>query len=792
MGHAFMTWPDISALPENFAAKFDRAMRRLSSIEPIKSSAPVELDDRPMGEGKTEDMLRFIAELDEGLICIFERTTQMAAQARDRLVALGVARSETEVYVGQTQNDPETGRPICAYVDQAKLVAAAGGKPRQLCARVNKRRKQTCPHYAECAYQKKLRAKPKYWFMTHAMLPLALPRKSKGPVVLVVIDEDPGPTLRTTRQFRAADLVGLRLSKINVEASRDALPGGDRPSDGAYEDGFRYNYEGGGGNAAAREFAKKTIDRVMQAIDNAIKVEDGVLRIKLRELPYPGDLMETRRLLWKLHQKVEVSPDPNQVDLARVEKLSGRNRKVRQACSLLKALADASALADNEFANGVFIQSDGDGKPVITAPEFKELHTDYHVPVMLLSASAEPSLLAHHWTGLEGVEKQVPVARYFDHARVIRVLDTMSKRSLIGDGGAELTPKGRKLRCLIEVKAWEHRDKGQFVEDQRVDILVVAQKAVVEQLREVGLPPNVDTAHFNAVEGKDQWRGVACVLIVGRPLPPPVLLLPMAERVSGRNLRCDRWYAKHPAVVPLVDRETGKVLAGPAFEAEYGIEDPIFAAVLRTTCDAAVLQADRSRALRRLENNPVEIIFLNDLDLTSYAFDEVINWSDMAPWHQVMAARGLALGPAASKGKNAVIAAAIPDQFVDAKAVENAFRGRGGLIPDPPFRHAVYGGLKLPGARYAVPMHFDALTISTARRIVQERFGSEAHLSANHAPIQEMLGEPHRSEPSAMFGMAQQIPPPCEFTINSPNGPKPITGGTIQWQARSTRLQPTS
>ena len=66
------------------------------------------------------------------------------------------------------------------------------------------------------------------------------------------------------------------------------------------------------------------------------------------------------------------------------------------------------------------------------------------------------------------------------------------------------------------------------------EVLVVAQKDTETALLERGLlPKNVATAHHNAIAGRDEWRDVAGLIVIGRTAPAPAAVERQAEAMTG-------------------------------------------------------------------------------------------------------------------------------------------------------------------------------------------------------------------------------------------------------------------
>jgi len=131
----------------------------------------------------------------------------------------------------------------------------------------------------------------------------------------------------------------------------------------------------------------------------------------------------------------------------------------------------------------------------------------------------------------------------------------------------------RDLATWIALRAIELRGRN----PGGADVLVVGQKATIEQLQRLRLPDNVTTVHFNALSGLDRWRSVAGLVILGRTLPAPATVERLAASISNRpavGLRDNAawWYGR-------VERQIG--LSGGGVHAVAGErhEDPLAEAI---------------------------------------------------------------------------------------------------------------------------------------------------------------------------------------------------------------------
>jgi hypothetical protein len=170
------------------------------------------------------------------------------------------------------------------------------------------------------------------------------------------------------------------------------------------------------------------------------------------------------------------------------------------------------------------------------------------------------------------------------------------------------------------------------------DVLVVAQKAVVEQLRALGLPPNVDCAHFGALRGLNRFRDVKRAIVVGRPALSNDALEMLTEALHMHDANV-REVARSP--VWATGKGVLETRSGPVEITTEQHPDAYCAALARTITQAEVVQAvARIRPYDRGPRNPCEIHVFGQHP-TGLTVDTVACWSDAdVPWWRVAMANG--------------------------------------------------------------------------------------------------------------------------------------------------------
>ncbi len=211
------------------------------------------------------------------------------------------------------------------------------------------------------------------------------------------------------------------------------------------------------------------------------------------------------------------------------------------------------------------------------------------------------------------------------------------------------------------------------------EVLVVAQQAVEEALaaelrRRVaagrlrdggkGLPARLHLAHHGAVTGLNAWERVEHVIVFGRPAQNRREGERLAEVVAGRAVEVvaeddgSRW----PTVaggIRMADG-TGTAVRQPRHP------DPLVEGMRWSVTEGAVLQAiGRARGVRR----PVRVDLFAELALP-LAVAEVVTWEEAVPDRLAVAAAEAALTGTALPLAPADLAAARPDLWPSAKAVE--------------------------------------------------------------------------------------------------------------------------
>ena len=557
------------------------------------SPPPAALVAASLGLGKTEaglaEALRLIAE-GRGPIVVATPTHklngELLGRAREMAARLGIA-ARVEMRLGREALDPagDGQARMCLDLDAVRGVEAAGlDAESNVCRQKLKGGGEAfCTHYARCAFQAQRRKAADLWLVSHAALGHTRPREVPEPA-LVVVDENPTGAL----------LRGVDGSWITLGADELApVPAGLV-----------------GVKAAGWEADRPELVAVRRKLaELAGRVELGTLR--RAELEAVGVTAEAARAAAgqaaALLVRPAIVPGMNATERRELlEEAAGNRARLRERAlyrALAEFLEDAGAATSGRVLR--VIDKRRDGAAVWRVVTLAPVARGWRAPTLVLDATARPEARPLLRAALPGLRDDLggEVVAATPHLRV-----TVVQGRNISKAALAASPK-----LAREVLAWTATRRREM--DARTHArthapaLLVCNAALEEKLAAEGLAaPRVETAHFNAMRGRDAWRASPLAVIAGRPLPSPQDVELLAGALTGRA--CERriapgaWY----------ERETSPLVAGGEVVGEQRRDrhpDPIAEAVRWQACEAEVLQAaGRLRAVNRTAETPAELVLI--------------------------------------------------------------------------------------------------------------------------------------------------------------------------------------
>jgi putative DNA primase/helicase len=581
-----------------------------------------------VGAGKTEaalrHSLRLLAQLradrDERVVVIAVPEHRLSAEIAGRFNALAHkqgASLHAKVWRGREAKRPGGGADarMCGDLNTVReALPLAVDVDKEVCA--------VCRLARNCAYVAQRPADADLWIVAHNIIFHAPPPPvSRRGVAALIIDESPWQ----------AGLVGLEGR--GIEITLDAL-----------EPGVMLAPRGK--NTGAR------LVKTRQTLATALRAApDGpVSRAALDSAGFDNEMgLDARRLEWR--RKVDSGPWRGRL----------ANKTLDPMTRLWRAVAALMADDGPELSGWLTLDRNRDGARVVRVTGRAEVGKAWRVPTLLVDAVLDTKLVHPYWPNIESKGQfnvQAP-------NQVIRQATgkSFSKAALAPPktkkGDKPRAKARRDIRAVILKRVRELGGRA----------LVVGNKTTVEAMQ---FPPNVDVAWFNAVAGRDQWKRVRLVVILGRPMPSPRTVEQMAAALTGAAPeRVEGWYERGDAYRLRRDGAGARrVLAESDRHPDRMVER-----IRARICAGEIIQAiGRGRGVNRTPRTPLEVLVLGDVILPiavdRFLPDEALNPSPV----DLMLAEG---GVAFEAGASAALAypQLWPTQSAAKKALQRANRG---------------------------------------------------------------------------------------------------------------------
>ena len=615
-----------------------------------------------VGSGKTREMIgavRAALKDDPGAVCAwFVPDHELAGEAAGRLRA-ALPNVPVGVWRGTGQPDPNAPaaapHAMCQRDDDVRALGEAGGEIAELCGNA---KRGFCRFHPKaggaCGYVVQGDQARRVWVMTHAMLPRAAPRALRrrtadadaAPAAdLVVIDEAFHKAMLGGGSGR--DAYAVALADLNAPIFK-TVP--DRPGDIAP------------GYAGARlASALSDLHGVLAAAAVGDRIDpDRLAAAGLDE----GSCRAARVYAWRCKQKL-----PDTLPAAPPGSVSGRlgtlgndNRRVLRVARLFEIAADV--LAERLGPAALQVTEDKAGGRAFVLRWRHEIHPAWLEAsrgIIHGDATMRPEIV-RQWLPRLSVLDPPPVAA--PHMRVVQVEDRAfgysavneKAKANIGEAGQKAAARNAvRVRRVVDELASRYAGRGTGGKDA---LAVLPQELEAEFRRgAVPLPANVGTLHFGKLRGQDAFRGVAALLVVSRPLPPPRAVEDDAEIIFGRTVA----RLSEGAFYPVAD--TVRVMAGgtgrPGKTRRH--PDPDAEAVRWAACEAEVIQAvGRGRGIHRTGGDPLDVFVLTNVPLDDVPVSAVCTldavWGDLADEDPVRALLKAGVLPASWAGVGAVLA----------------------------------------------------------------------------------------------------------------------------------------
>jgi hypothetical protein len=566
-------------------------------------------------------------------------THRLAEEASSKLLAVfGAHGISTAIYQSREAKDLKTGEPLCRNIEAVKAAQSIGADVHKTCCEKGKIK---CKFFDNCAFQLQ-REKARFAdvvFAAHEPMFVTLNRFGKDTFGLVIIDEGFSlkGILQDPRQTRMKinEICDVNLTNYPVRKKDEIL----------------------------REDTKKLgeISKKLQAA--LVQMPDG--RLMRQALIDAGDLSisyaAAAKLEFKRMVKIELRPDTSADERRSLIEKYKYMRQIRRRARMWKALEEFLN-GDQEIAGRLIIETvteAGVATRYLRVLGKKEIHETFtRLPLLHGDATMEIELVRHHLPDLTMLQEISVLA---PHERITQIVGLAVGKKILALPDRTAHPaafmkqqvRRDRLRALVI-----HLARGRRT-------LVISQKHVEDVFDDI---PNVDTAHYGAIEGLDRYGNVEALITIGRPMPSPLSIEMSGSALTGKPITVGQ-RVKQQRPVRFKDG-TERLLPCKAYD------DDDANLLCRAIAEAGVLQAlGRSRAVNRTPENPVEaFVILDDLTLP-VAIDALAHVADVEPNEiDKMMARGLVPEWPADAARFH------PDLFKDRKAADYRYR-RDGRVP---------------------------------------------------------------------------------------------------------------
>ena len=410
----------------------------------------------------------------------------------------------------------------------------------------------------------------------------------------------------------------------------------------------------------------KKLHRLRDAAAEAVieSPDDNLSSLSFWELS-TRQVVDAIRLEWQTVVNSPVYPGMPRKQLLKALASAGAVKRMRLRVDFWMALL-ALVSSDDKQKSGWLIRDENDGDVVVNVGGRAKVKDGWFDGLAVcLDATSSPELVQLYFPKHEMITPP-PIEAIQPNVTVLQTIDKAFSASMCipveGLEPDELKRRENRARgvyLLICLRASEFRGQGA----DGIDVLVICQQALEQHLLDLGLPDNVEVAHFNATRGIDRWGGVRCVMLVGRTLPSPVDVETLTENLTGwavEKISDGQWYPRQSAGVD-VGSGVGLSVQGEQHP------DPMAEAVRWQICEAELIQCGgRGRGVNRSASAPLQLDVLSNVCLPMEVA-QPLRWDDNAPGRiEEMVAHGLLPeGPAAA-------AMIYPDIWKEKKTATNA------------------------------------------------------------------------------------------------------------------------
>jgi putative DNA primase/helicase len=549
------------------------------------------------GMGKSRTTLKHAAEIikklrrnkDTRSVVVFVPTLKLAQELSEKFKDL-FPDLDAECFIGLNNPNPNTpDEQMCKRsIDVNKLIKK-GLSISRLCGSVDS--KILCEYHAKsksenpCGYTTQLNRHADIWFMTHQKLFQPKP-KNIDPAAVVIDESFWEASISETALVDTESIFNVKISDNYSQISKELLLIIDNVSDGTLNIDYIQSQLSEHGEALCYK-ATKALDSFYKKLPISAETPSGEIDTGIDGVPN-GSL----RMFWRV---LLVAFKANNRKTPYIKKKS------------------TNGTCQFELSEKLYI------------------HKDWNVKSLILDATLSTEIISQYFSNFEVQRFECPMV----HTKVTQIWDkSLSKRMMLPTShrsqakNRELLVNLEKLISILSIRA-SNIQNGVRVKGYPglVKILFITNKGIEEKLlAHPGFPDEVATMHYGAISGIDVFKCIPAVVIAGR------LQLPLHKAENIGELLCGDEILSDPnqEYYPTRNRQLISNSQEITVSADYH-PDPIVNAVRESKTEGEIIQAiGRARAIRRDENNPLEILILTNVPLP-IPLDLITDWNSVVP-----------------------------------------------------------------------------------------------------------------------------------------------------------------
>jgi putative DNA primase/helicase len=494
-------------------------------------------------------------------------------------------------YRGIGQPDPRDGeRKMCRRASVATELTRNGGSIAEICAKP--RSGEYCPYHIDsgvteseaCGYSRQAQLRADYWWMPQQLLfhsrPACIPKEP----ALLVVDE-------TVWQSAIKHAEGFTVPTLEVERT---VP---------HKEEARAKLH----TATLMEFSLLITEWLERQSDGFLDVPSLIQYVwdDNPDISWTSHAEDTFRQMHKLEMRrlgaVKVSPSMTRSQLREAAERMHKGAARKLADFWLLLAQSAGIKGTTPYVEKRTIDGDEGRSVMLYMHQRMSINKGWAVPTILLDATLQPKLNTVLFPSMQ-VEQITCGLR---HTTVTQITDSALSKVMFTRSPENL----KRLKWLLQVLCSRISGVGLGLFEPKV--LLICPMNVEEQLKEIGLPDEVDTLHYNAVSGLDQYKHVPAIVVAGRLELPPADAEHLAALMRGEwgeRLPKETWYDREHMGIETVEDIVGVDATRHP--------DPLAEEVRWGVNEGQLIQSiGRGRGVRRTWRNPLELFVLTNVPL---------------------------------------------------------------------------------------------------------------------------------------------------------------------------------